>query len=315
MIDDTQNTFINGTMKLNNEISDLNDKIKYIEKERDEFKNKYEKLLLDLDKNSKNFQNLQNIMTKLREKDDIDITLIEERYIVLENVLELEKNEIVNINKELINKVKILTQKNGVVGEFQKNNLLEGKDDINNTLKLEIKNLTEENKLLQLKIKEQEKRLFQLQKKTDILNMIKEENQTLKNNLNENNVNLQVIIKELTSKTNQLNEELLQSRKRTSLLRSKPNFENEDLKIKINNKNMSLELEKYQKEIESLKSEISQQKQKSEKEISLLETEISSLKTQRASDEFKYENEKMELKNQIKKYKEIMKSKGINIEK
>ena len=161
MIDDTQNTFINGTMKLNNEISDLNDKIKYIEKERDEFKNKYEKLLLDLDKNSKNFQNLQNIMTKLREKDDIDITLIEERYIVLENVLELEKNEIVNINKELINKVKILTQKNGV-GELQKNNLLEGKDDKNNTLKLEIKNLTEENKLLQLKIKEQEKRLFQL---------------------------------------------------------------------------------------------------------------------------------------------------------
>ena len=30
-------------------------------------------------------------MTKLREKDDIDITLIEERYIVLENVLEQEK--------------------------------------------------------------------------------------------------------------------------------------------------------------------------------------------------------------------------------
>ena len=58
--------------------------------------------------------------------------------------------------------------------------------------------------------------------------MIKEENQTLKNNLNENNVNLQKIIKELTNKTNQLNEELLQSRKRTSLLRSKPN-----LKMKI----------------------------------------------------------------------------------
>ena len=35
---------------------------------------------------------------------------------------------------------------------------------------------------------------------------------------------MQVIIKELTNKTNQLNEELLQSRKRTSLLRSNPNL-------------------------------------------------------------------------------------------
>ena len=247
-------------------------------------------------------------MTKLREKDDIDITLIEERYIVLENVLELEKNEIVNTNKELINKVKILTQKRSG-GEP----IIETKDDKDNNLKLEIKNLTEENKSLQLKIKEQEKRLFQLQKKTEIINIIKEENQTLKNNINENNTNLQVIIKELTSKTNQLNEELLQSRKRTSLLRSKPNFENEDLKNKINNKNMSVELEKYQKEIESLKTELSTQKEKYENEIQSLQNEISSLKTQRAADEFKNESDKMELKSQIKKYKEILKSKGINI--
>ena len=72
-----------------------------------------------MEKNSKNFQNLQNIMTRLREKDDIDITLIEERYIVLENMLELEKNEIINTNRELINKLKISTQQNGALGPSQ----------------------------------------------------------------------------------------------------------------------------------------------------------------------------------------------------
>ena len=161
-VEDFQSNFISGTMKLNTEISSLNDKIQQIEKERDEYKKKYENLLKDLEKNSNNFLNLQNIMTKLREKDDIDITLIEERYLVLENVLELEKNEIVNTNRELINKVKLLTQNgNNNTGGKSK----ESKDEKDNSLKLEIKNLTDENKLLQLKIKEQEKRLFQLQKK------------------------------------------------------------------------------------------------------------------------------------------------------
>ena len=310
-IEDSQNTFIVGTMKLNTEISNLNEKIKEIEKERDEIRNKNENLLKDLENNSKNFQNLQNIMTKLREKDDIDITLIEERYIVLENVLELEKNEIVNTNRELINKVKILTQKNELSMGGVQASKLDSKDDKDNNLKLEIKNLTEENKLLQLKIKEQEKRLIQLQKKTDILNVIKEENQTLKKNINENNVNLQVIIKELTNKTNQLNEELLQSRKRTSLLRSKPNFDNEGLKIKINNQNMSKEVEKYQKEIEDLKNEMSTLKQKDKEEIEALETQVSSLKAEIASETFAKENEIFKYKSLAKKYKDMLESNGI----
>ena len=310
-IEDSQNNFINGTMKLNTEISNLNDKIREIEKERDEIRNKNENLLKDLENNSKNFQNLQNIMTKLREKDDIDITLIEERYIVLENVLELEKNEIVNTNRELINKVKILTQKNELSMGGAQPSKLDNKDDKDNNLKLEIKNLTEENKLLQLKIKEQEKRLIQLQKKTDILNVIKEENQTLKKNINENNVNLQVIIKELTNKTNQLNEELLQSRKRTSLLRSKPNFDNEGLKIKIDNQNMSKEVEKYQKEIEDLKNEMSIQKQKDKEEIDALETQVSSLKAEIASETFAKENEIFKYKSLNKKYKDMLESNGL----
>jgi chromosome segregation ATPase len=299
-IEDFQNNFITGTMKLNTEISSLNDKILQIEKERDEYKKKYENLLKDLEKNSNNFLNLQNIMTKLREKDDIDITLIEERYLVLENVLELEKNEIVNTNRELINKVKLLTQNgNNNTGGKSK----ESKDEKDNSLKLEIKNLTDENKLLQLKIKEQEKRLFQLQKKTDILNVIKEENETLKKNNNENNVNLQVIIKELTNKTNQLNEELLQSRKRTSLLRSKPNFE-----IKLDNKK---DVEKYQKEIESLKNEMAEQKKKDDEEIDSLKIELSNLKVQLTTETCSKEEEIMKLKSTNKKYRDLLESNGI----
>ena len=313
-IEDSQNTFINDTMKLNTEITNLNDKIREIEKERDSYKNKNENLLKELDNNSKNFQNLQNIMTKLREKDDIDITLIEERYIVLENVLELEKNEIVNTNRELINKVKILTQKNQLssIGEGNmSSNMTEYKEDMDNNLKLEIKNLSEENKLLQIKIKEQDKRLIQLQKKTDVLNIVKEENQTLKKNLNENNTNLQVIIKELTDKTNQLNEELLQSRKRTSLLRSKPNFRNEELKTKIDQQNMNKEIEKYQKEIELLKNENLTQQKKSKEEVDQLEAQISSLKAEIANAVFEKEDEVFKYKTLAKKYKDMLEANGI----
>ena len=37
-VEDFQSNFISGTMKLNTEISSLNDKIQQIEKERDEYK-------------------------------------------------------------------------------------------------------------------------------------------------------------------------------------------------------------------------------------------------------------------------------------
>ena len=304
IIDDGKNNFINDTMKLNNEISNLNDKIKFENKEKEEDKNKYDNLLKDLEKNLLNFENLQNIMTKLREKDDIDITLIEERFILLENILELEKNEISNVNSELINKVKIITQKKEFSARDQINSFIEEKEDKDNDIKLEIKNLSEENKFFKQKIKEQEKRLLDLNKKTNILNIFKEENKTLKNNLNENNVNLQVIIKELINKKNQLNEELLQSRKRTSLLRSNPSYE-------INNENMKMEIEKYQKEIESLKNEIITQKIKDQEEIERIGNELSSLKTKNAADAFEKDNEIMKCKALIKKYKDLLESNGI----
>ena len=300
-IEEIQNNFITDTMKLNNEISNLNKQINNIQKENNEYKNKYQNLLKDLETNKNNFDNLQKIMTKLREKDDIDITLIEERYIVLENVIEQEKNELVNTNKELLNKIKYLNQKNGISGNGAPG--LESSFDKNSSeIDLEIKNLKEENKLLQKKIKEQEKRFFELQKKTDILNILKEENQLLKKNIKENEVNLRKVIKELTNKANQLNEELLQSRKRTSLLRSKPSVENI---------NMINEIEKYKKDIEKLKQENEKQKQKDKEEIESLETQLSTLKGKIAEEAFNKDNEIMKYKNLCKKYKDMLETNGI----
>ena len=156
-VEEAQNTFITDTMKLNSEISNLNRQIKNFEKEKNDYKNKYDNLLKDLETNKNNFDNLQKIMTKLREKDDIDITLIEERYIILENVIEQEKSELINTNKELLNKIKFLNQKNGFSGNGAPG-LDPGINKNSSELDLEIKNLKEENKFLQNKLKEQEKR-------------------------------------------------------------------------------------------------------------------------------------------------------------
>ena len=109
------------------------------------------------------------------------------------------------------------------------------------------------------------------------------QNKLLKKNIKENEVNLRKVIKELTNKTNQLNEELLQSRRRTSLLRSsKSSFE----KNNINN-----EIEKYKQEIEKLKNENLAQKKKDKEEIESLEGQLSSIKAQVAEEAFNKDNE------------------------
>ena len=300
-VEEAQNTFITDTMKLNSEISNLNRQIKNFEKEKNDYKNKYDNLLKDLETNKNNFDNLQKIMTKLREKDDIDITLIEERYIILENVIEQEKNELINTNKELLNKIKFLNQKNDFSGNGAPG-LDPGINKNSSELDLEIKNLKEENKFLQNKLKEQEKRFFEVQKKTEMLNILKEENKMLKKNIKENEINLRKVINELTNKTNQLNEELLQSRKRTSLLRSKPTFEN----IDINN-----DIEKYKLEIEKIKNDNAIKEKKDKEEIELLEGQLSAIKAQFAEKEFNMDNEIMKYKNLSKKYKDMLESNGI----
>ena len=303
-IEESQNSFISDTMKLNTEISNLNRQIKAVEKERDDCKNKYQNLLKELESNKNNFDNLQKIMTKLREKDDIDITLIEERYIVLENVLEQEKNELVNTNKNLINKIKFLNQANDISDNGAPG--LENNGDKMSSLDLEIKNLKEENKLLKMRIKEQEKRFFELQKKTDILNILKEENKLLKKNLKENEINMKKVIKDLNNKTSQLNEELLESRKRTSLLRSKQSFDDENAMKPIN-----IEIENYKQQIELLKNEIETQKQKDKEEIELLEGKLSAVRAQIAENDFNKDNEIMKYKNLSKKYRDILESNGL----
>jgi len=303
-IEESQNSFISDTMKLNTEISNLNRQIKAVEKERDDCKNKYQNLLKELESNKNNFDNLQKIMTKLREKDDIDITLIEERYIVLENVLEQEKNELVNTNKNLINKIKFLNQANNISDNGAPG--LENNGDKMSSLDLEIKNLKEENKLLKMRIKEQEKRFFELQKKTDILNILKEENKLLKKNLKENEINMKKVIKDLNNKTSQLNEELLESRKRTSLLRSKQSFDDENAMKPIN-----IEIENYKQQIELLKNEIETQKQKDKEEIELLEGKLSAVRAQIAENDFNKDNEIMKYKNLSKKYRDILESNGL----
>ena len=140
-------------------------------------------------------------------------------------------------------------------------------------------------------------------KKTEILNILREENNLLKKNIKENEVNLSKIIKELTNKTNLLNEELLQSRKRTSILRSNTTFDN--------NINLNEEIEKYKNEIEKLKNENINQINKDKEEIESLEAQLSAIKAQVAEDSFSKDTEIIKYKNLAKKYKDILESNGL----
>ena len=298
-IDYLQDCFVQDTIKLNTEISQLKSRVFELENDKRLEMEKYNELLKKYEKAGENFLNIQKTMTKLREKDDFDITLIEERFIVLENMLSIEKNDLIIQNRDLINQIKILNEDNP---NSNKSNY-----DKNNNLKMEIKNLQEENKLLKEKLKDKETTIFQLQKKLETFKILQQENQSLKENIKENNSNFKVIINELTLKTNQLNDELLESRRRTSLLRSIPKFKKEDVKMKIDNTMMSAEVEKYQKENENLKKEIKNLKDERQK----MEEEIVMIKTQNAKDNYTKESKIFEYKSLAKKYRTMLEEKGI----
>jgi hypothetical protein len=272
-----------------------------VENEKRLQEEKYKELLQNYEKAGDNFVNIQKTMTKLREKDDFDITLIEERYIVLENMLDLEKNDLITQNRELINQIKLYNENESV---SSKSNV---KIDKNNNYQNEIKNLRDENKLLQNKLKDKENTIFQLQKKLETFKILQQENQSLKANIKENNSNFQVIINELTTKSNQLSDELLESRKKTSLLRSIPKFKKEEVKMKVDNTMMTAEVEKYKKENDNLKKEI--QNVKDEK--SRIEEEYSMLKAQQANDIFAKDSEIFKYKALAKKYKNMLEEKGL----
>ena len=299
-IDYLQDSFVSGTVKLNTEISELKSKVFELENDKRLEEEKYKELLKDYEKAGENFVNIQKTMTKLREKDDFDITLIEERYIVLENMLGMEKNDLITQNRDLINQIKILNENE--YNDKNKKNM-----DINNNLKMEIKNLKDENLLLQNKVKDKENAIFQLQKKLETFKILQQENQSLKENIKENNTNFQVIINELTAKSSQLSEELLESRRRTSLLRSIPKFKKEEVKMKVDNTMMTAEVEKYKKENDNLKKEIQSIKDEKQK----LMEEIAMVKAQLASDTYSKDSEIFKYKSLAKKYKTMLEEKGL----
>ena len=293
-IDYLQNSYVRGTVKLNAELSELKSKVFELEKSNKILNDKFNDLLKNYEKAGDNLTNLQQKIIKIKEKDNFNINIIEERYIILENMLNMEKNDLITQNKDLINQIKILTDSN-----YNTNS--ERNEDINDVLKMEIKNLKEENKLLKNKIKDKDNIIIQLQQKLDIFKILQEENQSLKVNIKENNTHFQEVIDKLKAKKNQVSEELLESRKRTSVIKYIPKFNKEEQFL------MSAEVEKYKKENENLQKEISNIKEQNQKNIE----EISTLKAQIANDYFIKENEIFKYKSLAKKYKTILEENGL----
>ena len=293
-IDYLQNSYVRGTVKLNTELSELKSKVFELEKNNRLLNEKFNNLLANYEKVGDNLINLQQKIIKFREKDNFDINLIEERYIILENMLNMEKYDLITQNKDLINQVRLLTD-NGYNTNSEKN------VDINDTLKMEIKNLKEENKLLQNKLKDKDNAIIQLQQKLDTFKILQEENQSLKASIKENNINFQEIISELTTKKKLISEQLLESRKRPSVIKCLPKFNKEEKIV------MNAEIEKYKKENENLEKEISNLKDQNQRNID----ELSTLKTQIANDSFIKENEIFKYKSLAKKYRTILEENGL----
>ena len=293
-IDYLQNSYVRGTVKLNTELSELKSKVFELEKNNRLLNEKFNNLLANYEKVGDNLINLQQKIIKFREKDNFDINLIEERYIILENMLNMEKNDLITQNKDLINQVRLLID-NGYNTNSEKN------VDINDTLKMEIKNLKEENKLLQNKLKDKDNAIIQLQQKLDTFKILQEENQSLKASIKENNINFQEIISELTTKKKLISEQLLESRKRPSVIKCLPKFNKEEKIV------MNAEIEKYKKENENLEKEISNLKEQNQRNID----ELSTLKTQIANDSFIKENEIFKYKSLAKKYRTILEENGL----
>ena len=293
-IDYLQNSFVRGTVKLNAELSELKSKVFELEKSNRILNEKFNNLLKNYEKAGDNLFNLQQKIIKFREKDNFDINLIKERYIILENMLNMEKNDLITQNKDLINQVKLLTENN--YNTNSENNI-----DINDIFNVEIKNLKEENKLLQNKLKDKDNTIIQLQRKLEEFKILQEENQSLKVSIKENNINYQEIINELTAKKKQVSEQLLESRKRPSVIKCLPKFNKEEII------SMKEEIEKYKKENENLQKEISNIKEQNQMNVD----ELSTLKAQIANDSFMKENEIFKYKSLAKKYKTILEENGL----
>ena len=287
-----QNDFMSGTLELNKEMTAMKTTISTLNKQKDDLNRRINDMADSNDKLMSEFKNLQEMMMKMREKDDVDITLIEERYIVMENMLNMEKSDLITENRTLLNRLKLIEKNNNCVDLLL---------DDDNSYKHEIKILSEENKLLQRKMKEMENTMDGYEKIAEENRVNIEEIKSMKNSIIESNAHYDKVIDELNKKINTISTELVEARKRTSVLRSSQCYSSRDMNSVV----------RYANEIEELKNELEEEKKKHYNEMKKAEEDIAKIKTQLAEDTFKKDDEIIKLKNTNKKYYTILVDKGL----
>ena len=283
---------MSGTLELNKEMTAMKTTISTLNKQKDDLNRRINDMADSNDKLMSEFKNLQEMMMKMREKDDVDITLIEERYIVMENMLNMEKSDLITENRTLLNRIKLIEKNNNCVDLLL---------DDDNSYKHEIKILSEENKLLQRKMKEMENTMDGYEKIAEENRVNIEEIKSMKNSIIESNAHYDKVIDELNKKINTISTELVEARKRTSVLRSSQCYSSRDMNSVV----------RYANEIEELKNELEEEKKKHYNEMKKAEEDIAKIKMQLAEDTFKKDDEIIKLKNTNKKYYTILVDKGL----
>ena len=298
-LENIQTEFINGTNSLNKQISDLNDinnELKNNKKNADERIQK----LLDYFTNIQNdFKNIEETLKKNKEKDDFNIVFIEEKIISFENIMEIEKQDLIRTNNNLLNKIKFLENE-----KLSSVDYLIDEENLNSH-KLEIKNLNDEIKNLKKKIEEDEIIIENYQKNLEELKICQNQIKSLKSTLNDSNNNYQSIIQQLTEKLNLTNEELLNTRKKNNYLISLPKFSEDEINLRVEKIIMNNNYNKLKKENEFMKENIINKENKFNEEIQKYNDQISTLKAQYASENFNKENEIIKFKSLVKKYKDL----------
>ena len=128
-----------------------------------------------------------------------------------------------------------------------------------------------------------------------------EEIKSMKNSIIESNAHYDKVIDELNKKINTISTELVEARKRTSVLRSSQCYSSRDMNSAV----------RYANEIEELKNELEEEKKKHYNEMKKAEEDIAKIKMQLAEDTFKKDDEIIKLKNTNKKYYTILVDKGL----
>lgn len=311
--------FLKGSSSLNREIANLLNNNLEMNHIKEELENRVKGLLTQIKQLKTNFKSLQDTMTALREKDDYDITLIEERYIVLESILQTDKAELLQQNRDLLNKIKAIEMN----ANSQGNNSAFLHDQ-------EIKILKEENRLLQFRIKEQEKTISLKEKLYEENMFYQSEIKLMKSDIKELKDQYEKIKQGLISKTIELTNELAESRKRTSLLRSKSNMymsasvlqTNELDKNKSNEGNNDNSSKKHvknntidalERELFLLKKQREQEMKEHKEEIEAIENKSATIKSELTALSYENEVELLNYKNRVKQLMAVLVKNKIDI--